>query len=253
MPVSDVELTLETPGSDKQRVQSAGLLQRVQAGIAHVVEERAVGIEQAVEPIDQDPQGHQVEQRLVAARLAARRRGRLVQPLRPRGRNHRPAVRLPARAHPGRVAARGRHRSASDGGGDSMPVSFSSRADNCRASSLKALFSTGVSDGGFASPGARNGTTFTSASLDASAGISVGSSFGVSTAGSRSVWCEVSEDIGSGNSSGTGDVTLDSAGPSAAAGTSAAGSVKSCEALVPGALRRDRSGHRRPTAALAAR
>jgi hypothetical protein len=40
------------------------------------------------------------------------------------------------------------------------PVSFSSRAANCRASSLKALFSTGVSDGDFGSLTGRNGRTF---------------------------------------------------------------------------------------------
>ena len=40
------------------------------------------------------------------------------------------------------------------------PFSLSSRADNCRASSLKALFSTGVRTGDFGSPMGRNGRTF---------------------------------------------------------------------------------------------
>ena len=63
-------------------------------------------------------------------------------------------------------------------------VSLSSRADNCRASSLKALFSTGVRTGdfGFVRSG-RNGRTF----------------LGVSTGVSRSVGGEVSTAIGAGN------------------------------------------------------
>jgi hypothetical protein len=40
------------------------------------------------------------------------------------------------------------------------PFSLSSRADNCRASSLNALFSTGVSTGDFGSLIGRNGSTF---------------------------------------------------------------------------------------------
>ncbi len=41
-----------------------------------------------------------------------------------------------------------------------VPFSLSSRADNCRASSLKALFSTGVRAGDFGSLIGRNGRTF---------------------------------------------------------------------------------------------
>ena len=59
---------------------------------------------------------------------------------------------------------------AGDGGRRLVPISVSSRADNCRASSLKALFSTGVSDGGLVSPGGRNGKTF----FDVSVAISLG-------------------------------------------------------------------------------
>ena len=89
-------------------------------------------------------------------------------------------------------------------GAVSPPVSVSSRADNCRASSLKALFSTGVSDGGLASPGGRNGKTF----FDVSACISARVSFVVSTAVSKSVGCEVRRAIGSGNSVNGGDAML---------------------------------------------
>jgi hypothetical protein len=96
-------------------------------------------------------------------------------------------------------------------GAGSLPISFSRRADNCRASSLKALFSTGVSDGGFASPGGRNGKTFF--------GVSVAVSTGGSTALSKSVGCEVSEAIGSDNSAD--DATLVSIRKSAGAESSA--------------------------------
>ena len=82
------------------------------------------------------------------------------------------------------------------------PFSRSSRADNCRASSLKALFSTGVRVGDFVSPGGRNGRTF----------------FGVSTEVSKSVCCEVSDAIDAGNSAVPDNATLGSAASSAAGG-----------------------------------
>ena len=82
------------------------------------------------------------------------------------------------------------------------PFSFSSRADNCRASSLKALFSTGVRAGDFVSPGGRNGRTF----------------FGVSTDVSRSICCEVSDAIDAGNSAVPDDATPGSAARSATGG-----------------------------------
>ena len=81
VPVSDVLLALETPGSTKQRVEAAGLFQRVQAVIAHAAEEGAVGVKQPVEPVDQHAGREQVEQRLVARGLAARRRLGMRQPV----------------------------------------------------------------------------------------------------------------------------------------------------------------------------
>src|ERR1700722_6533469 len=88
-------------------------------------------------------------------------------------------------------------------GAGEVTFSLSSRADSCRASSLKALFSTGVSTGNFASPIGRNGTTFLSISL------------GVSTGGSKSVGGEVSKAIGA-EGSGVSAVTSGIAGGSAA-------------------------------------
>src|SRR5207302_3269268 len=70
-----------------------------------------------------------------------------------------------------------------------VSLSRSSRSDNCRASSLNALFSTGVRVGDLVSPGARNGTTLG----------------GVSTGVSGSVGCEFASVVGSGSSaSGSG-------------------------------------------------
>src|SRR5712672_2196489 len=83
--------------------------------------------------------------------------------------------------------------------------SRSSRADNCLASSSKALFSTGVSAGDFCSPMGRNGTTFS----------------GISTGSSRPVYGEASSAIEAGVPSGAhdgvDDTTSDVAGGSAAA------------------------------------
>ena len=59
-------------GLDIERVETAGLLQRVQALIAHPRQKRRVGIEQPVEPIDQHARGDQIEQRPVAPGFAAR-------------------------------------------------------------------------------------------------------------------------------------------------------------------------------------
>ena len=82
VPASDVLLPLADAGFDEQRVETAGLFQRLQAGIADAVEERAVGIEQPVEPVDQHADREQIEQRLVARGLAARRRLGRRQPVR---------------------------------------------------------------------------------------------------------------------------------------------------------------------------
>ena len=54
VPVSDVLLALRDAGLDIERVEAAGLLQRMQARIAHALEKRRIGIEQPVEPVDQD-------------------------------------------------------------------------------------------------------------------------------------------------------------------------------------------------------
>ena len=140
-------------GLDIERVETAGLLQRMQARIAHAREKRRVGIEQPVEPVDQDADRQEIEQHLVAPGFAARRRL---------------GARQPARLFAGllgcfRCGRRLDHRFRRAGcrwrcrRGE---FSLSSRADNCRASSLKALFSTGVSTGNFGSPIGRNGTTF---------------------------------------------------------------------------------------------
>ena len=92
------------------------------------------------------------------------------------------------------------------------PVSFSSRAANCRASSLKALFSTGVSTADLVSPRGRNGSTFLRVSLEVSLEVALEVSWGVSTDVSKSVWCEVSTAMGSGISA-----VLDSAMPAESA------------------------------------
>jgi len=53
-------------GLDIERVETSGLLQRVEALVAHPHQKRAVGIEQPVEPVDQHADRQQIEQRLVA-------------------------------------------------------------------------------------------------------------------------------------------------------------------------------------------
>src|SRR3984957_15512741 len=83
--------------------------------------------------------------------------------------------------------------------------SLSSRADSCRASSSKALFSTGVSTGDFTSPTGRNGSTF----FGVSSNPGLGNSLGVSTGVSKSVGCEVSKAIGADESAMLDDATLD--------------------------------------------
>src|ERR1700691_2546270 len=97
-------------------------------------------------------------------------------------------------------------------GAAASPFSLSSRADNCRASSLKALFSTGVSIGDFDSPIGRNGSTFFCVSSSVSASTGLSGSSGGSTAVSKSVWCEVSKAIGADGSGMLDDATLDGAG-----------------------------------------
>ena len=69
-------------GFDIERVEAAGIFQRMQARIAHLRQEGRVGVEQPVEPVDQDADRQQIEQRLVAPGFAARRRLRRRQPLR---------------------------------------------------------------------------------------------------------------------------------------------------------------------------
>ncbi len=72
---------------------------------------------------------------------------------------------------------------------DLADVLLSSRSDNCRASSLNALFSTGESTGDFASPIGRNGTTFCARSTSASnsAGAEMSSAVTGGSCGSRSI------------------------------------------------------------------
>src|SRR6185312_16244320 len=65
---------------DIERIEAAGLLQRVQAVIADALQEGRVGIEQAVEPVDQDAGREQVEQGAVAPGFAPCRRLRRRQP-----------------------------------------------------------------------------------------------------------------------------------------------------------------------------
>ena len=98
------------------------------------------------------------------------------------------------------------------------PFSVSSRSDNCRASSLKALFSTGVSTGAFASPIGRNGNTF----FGGSAKISAEGSLGVSTAISKSVCGEFSGSKASGKS-GDADTSISSSAGKSGSGESPAG------------------------------
>jgi hypothetical protein len=83
------------------------------------------------------PDGTQIEQRAVARAVAARRRRGLGQPFR----RARATLGL-GRQRFGCIAAGGSAALESD-----RLRSRSSRSDNCRASSLNALFSTGVSVG----------------------------------------------------------------------------------------------------------
>ena len=167
-------------GLDIERVETAGILQRMKARIAHPLEERGVGIEQPVEPIDQH--ADRAADRAASGRAGLRRAGGS-------GSTASRAVRR-LRAFPARPGARSRPRAVrmSPALSAVMPVSLSSRADNCRASSLKALFSTGVRVGDFGSPIGRNGRTF------------FGISTGVSTGVSKSVGGEVSTASGTGHS-----------------------------------------------------
>ena len=49
-------------GLDIERIDAAGLFERVQAGIAHAFEKRRIGIEQAVEPVDHHAGRQEIEQ-----------------------------------------------------------------------------------------------------------------------------------------------------------------------------------------------
>ena len=69
-------------GLDIERVEAAGFFQRVQAVIADALEESRVGKQQPVETIDQDADGNEIQQRLVAPGDAARRRLGRRQPFR---------------------------------------------------------------------------------------------------------------------------------------------------------------------------
>ena len=144
VPASDVLLDGRDAGLDIERIEPAGFFQRMQAGIADALEKRRVGVEQAIEPVDQDAGGQQIEQRLVAPPL---RRA----PAAPAARASRALAGCGAAVTSGSVMTivRGRLRRRAR---LAVPSSLSSRADNCRASSLKALFSTGVSAGGLVSP-----------------------------------------------------------------------------------------------------
>ena len=151
VPVSEVLRGVGDAGLDIERVEAAGLFQRMQAVIADRLEKCRVGIEQPVEPVDQDACGQQIEQRPVA-------------PASPRAGGSGGASHSGVAMAGAWPAARGSPHGAGPSttasaipvtSGASGSLSFSSRADNCRASSSKALFSTGVSDGGLTSPGAR--------------------------------------------------------------------------------------------------
>ncbi len=61
-------------GFDIERVEAAGIFQRMQGRITHLREEGRVGVEQPVEPVDQNADRQQIEQRLVAPGFAACRR-----------------------------------------------------------------------------------------------------------------------------------------------------------------------------------
>ncbi|MGY4482637.1 hypothetical protein ACVWWR_001828 [Bradyrhizobium sp. LM3.2] len=109
--------------------------------------------------------------------------------------------------------------SAAGGSDEAAMVSLSRsrRSDNCRASSLNALFSTGVSVGDLVSPGARNGRTLG----------------GVSTGVSGSVGCEFASVTGSGSSasgSGAGG-SIGGGGASGSDFASGSGSTTSADRL----------------------
>ena len=125
-------------GLDVERIEPAGILERAQAGIAHAREEGGVGVEQAVEPVDQNARRQQIEQRAVARAVAVRGRRGLGQPFGRAGGASGSGI-----EGSGVISAVG----GSDVTAAIVSRSRSSRSDNCRASSLNALFSTGVSVG----------------------------------------------------------------------------------------------------------
>ena len=156
-------------GFDIERVEAAGLLQGLQAAVADPLEKGGIGVDAAGRA------GRSARRpatdRATSCRAGFAARGRL-------------GLRQPARLLGGLGRGfRGRRRLGCgfrclrSGGSLDRAVSLSSRADNWRASSLKALFSTGVRTGDFGSLTGRNGRTFF---------------VGVSTVVSRSVWGEVS-------------------------------------------------------------
>ncbi len=139
---------LRDAGFDIERVQLRRPLPAPAGRIAHALEKRRIGIKQAVEPVDQDA-GWQCRSR--AARecaLVLGARGRLgpLQPLRDVVQSR--LALLARRFGRGRSRWR-RSATASPGVGVAIALSSSrsSRADNCRANSAKALFSTGVRAG----------------------------------------------------------------------------------------------------------
>ena len=131
-------------GLDIERVETAGLLQRMKARIA--------------DPLEGTPDWHRAAgragrsgRRRAADRAASCRAGSRRAPA-ARAASASRAVRRSARAFRLRPAARSTGSGAAAvSAAAGAPFSLSSRADNCRASSLKALFSTGVRTGALGS------------------------------------------------------------------------------------------------------
>jgi len=175
-------------GFDIERVEPAGFFQRVQAVIADALEEGGVGIEQAIEPVDQDAGRQQIEQRLVAPPLAARGRLRRRQPVRCR----RLRLGSPLGLDDGSRLSRVSDGRFNDGAVGVVPLSLSSRADNWRASFVEGAVFHRRQRRRPRIAGVRNGRTLPGASAPgASASVSAGSCTGggggVSTVVSGSV------------------------------------------------------------------
>ena len=155
---------------DEQRVEAAGLLQRVQLVVAGPVEEGAVGVDQLVEPIDQHADRQPVEDRtLIGGGRPQRRRFslRLAALL-----GSRPFGAAAVSRRKSRLRRLGWRRASSSCSG--LSLGPRRRAVRRFASSLNALRSTGVSVGTSSAGGAAgNGTTFTDGGTAASAGTLV--------------------------------------------------------------------------------